>query len=205
MTTSATPRSPGRQRDTAAHEAILAATHELLDELGYSKLSIEGVASRAGVGKATIYRWWPHKGALAVEAYLTAVAPSIAFPVTDDPRRDIEVQVHRLARVYRGQKGQTLRTIIGSGLADEGTMQLLSDGYLNPRRGVAKAALMRGVEHGVFRDDLDLERVIDAIYGPLFHRLIIGHAALDVAFIDTLLQIVLDGISVKPPSRAPKR
>ena len=55
MTTSATPRSPGRQRDTAAHEAILAATHELLDELGYSKLSIEGVASRAGVGLSLIH------------------------------------------------------------------------------------------------------------------------------------------------------
>jgi AcrR family transcriptional regulator len=72
--------------------AILKATHELRWDVGFDKLSIVEVATRAGVGKATIYRWWPDKGALVMEAFLTRVAPTIAFPHTASALNDIRVK-----------------------------------------------------------------------------------------------------------------
>jgi AcrR family transcriptional regulator len=80
----------GRRRSEASRKAILDATYELLKTVGFHQMSIEGVASRAGVGKATIYRWWSSKGVLAVEAFMEAVAPSIGFRETGSARADIE-------------------------------------------------------------------------------------------------------------------
>src|SRR3977135_2898794 len=82
----------GRRRSEASRKAILDATYELLKTIGLHQMSIEGVASRAGVGKATIYRWWRSKGVLAIEAFMEAVAPSIAFRETGSDRADIQRQ-----------------------------------------------------------------------------------------------------------------
>jgi AcrR family transcriptional regulator len=79
----------GRRRSEVSRKAILDATYELLKTVGFHQMSIEGVAARAGVGKATIYRWWSSKGVLAVEAFMEAVAPSIAFRETGSARADI--------------------------------------------------------------------------------------------------------------------
>src|SRR5258708_39963572 len=83
----------GRKRSEASRKAILDATYELLETVGFHQMSIEGVAARAGVGKATIYRWWRSKGVLAVEAFMEAVAPSIAFRDTDSARAEIRRQM----------------------------------------------------------------------------------------------------------------
>lgn len=196
---------PGRKRDANAYGAILAVTQELLDEVGFSKLSIEEVASRAGVGKTTIYRWWPTKGVLAMEAFLIALAPSMEFPKTDSARADIEVQAHRFAKIYRGKGGQTVRSIVGSSLADEATMKLFWDGYLAPRRAIAKEALLRGVAQGAFTKSFDPEEIIDALYGPIFTRLLIGHAPNNDHFVDTLLSSVLDSIALPPADTISKK
>src|SRR5260221_2469659 len=85
----------GRRRSEASRKAILDATYELLKTIGFHQMSIEGVASRAGVGKATIYRWWSSKGVLAVEAFMEAVAPSIEVPETGSARTDIQVPMQK--------------------------------------------------------------------------------------------------------------
>ena len=82
------PFTPRRRRDSS-HRAILAATRDLVREHGYAALTIEGVAARAGVGKQTIYRWWPSKGAVAIEAFLDEVQTAIEFPDSGDLRRDL--------------------------------------------------------------------------------------------------------------------
>ncbi len=92
----------GRKRSEASRRAILDATHELLERDGFDGLSIEGVAARAGVGKTTIYRWWPTKGVLAVEAFLDAATPSIAFRRTRSAKADMRQQMRALAALYRG-------------------------------------------------------------------------------------------------------
>src|SRR3979490_3232782 len=108
----------GRRRSEASRKAILDATYELLKTIGFHQMSIEGVASRAGVGKATIYRWWSSKGVLAVEALMEAVAPSIAFRKTGSAGADIERQMKNLARQYRGRTGEIFPESIGFSPAD---------------------------------------------------------------------------------------
>lgn len=171
------------------------ATNELLEDVGFDKLSIEGIAARAGVGKATIYRWWNGKGPLAIEAFLEAIAPRIAFPESSSAIADLKNQVPRVAQAYRGKTGRILREILALSQSDRETNKLFVEGYLEPRRTAAKTVLQRGVKQGQLREGLDLDVVVDAIYGPIFHRMLTGHAPLSDAFVNTLLDVVLIGIS----------
>jgi AcrR family transcriptional regulator len=185
----------GRRRSHASRDAILAATHALLEEVGFAKLSIEAVAARAGVGKATIYRWWSSKGTLAMEAFLGAVAPTIGFPATASARSDIMVQIHKVAKAYRGRAGRIVREMIGLGQFDPETMRTFVEGYLQPRRSAAKTVIQRGIDQGEFRRDIDLEVVVDSLYGPIFHRLLTSHGAIDDKFITAHVALILDSIS----------
>src|SRR5260221_9974834 len=103
----------GRRRSEASRKAILDATYELLKAIGFHQMSIEGVASRAGVGKATIYRWWSSKGVLAVEAFMEAAPPPRAVRQTGSARADIERQMKNLADAYRGRTGEVFTEMIG--------------------------------------------------------------------------------------------
>src|SRR5258708_15913429 len=94
--------APSRKRSNSARQAILTAAFALLEEEGFEHLSIEGVAARAGVGKTTIYRWWPTKGVLAVEAFLEAVTPAIPLPQSGAARIDIVRPMNALAQLYLG-------------------------------------------------------------------------------------------------------
>lgn len=185
----------GRKRCHVAHDAILHATHALLLEVGFEKLTIEGVAGRAGVGKATIYRWWSSKGELAVEAFLAAISKKLPFPVTASARDDVAEQHRRVAQAYRGKTGRIVRELIASGQFDPTTRTQFYEGYLVPRRAAARDALERGVRQGEFRSGIDYDAVIDALYGPIFHRLLVGHAHNDPAFLRFVSDLVLDGIS----------
>src|SRR6202034_4718064 len=93
----------GRPRDEAARVAILKAANAILEKEGIAGFTIEAVAARAGVGKATIYRWWPSKGALAVAGFLAETAPKIAYPNSGSARADLISQLRRVASVYGGK------------------------------------------------------------------------------------------------------
>jgi AcrR family transcriptional regulator len=189
-----TPR--GRPRSAAARDAILQAAQALLEETGFERLTIEGVASRAGVGKATIYRWWPSRGVLAMEAFLSNVSPVIAFPQSGRASDDIAAQMKRVARAYRAKTGQIVKEMIASSQSNPEVQRIFFDGYLGPRRAAAKEALRRGIDNGEFKANADLDAVIDALYGPLFYRLLLGHMPNDDAFIDGVAEAVLEGISI---------
>lgn len=188
----------GRPRDDAARQAVLQATAGLLEEVGFNKLSIEGIAARAGVAKTTIYRWWQNKGVLALEAFLTAVSPKIAFPETAAPLDDLRVQVHKVGKLYRGKTGRILCELLALSQADSETHRQLLDGYLRPRRAQSRKCLERAAARGLIRQDIDIEIMIDAIYGPLWHRMTMKHAPLDTAYIDAQLDLVLHGLKVTP-------
>jgi AcrR family transcriptional regulator len=193
---SSKPTPRGRPRSAASRDAILQAAHALLEEAGFERLTIEGVASRAGVGKATIYRWWPSRGVLAMEAFLSHVSPVIAFPKSRRASDDIAAQMKRVARAYRGKTGHIVKEMIASSQSNPEVQRIFFDGYLGPRRSAAKEALRRGMDNGEFKADADLDAVIDALYGPLFYRLLLGHMPNDDAFIDGVAEAVLKGISL---------
>ena len=195
-TTSGQPAAstPGRKRSESARLSILAAAYELLVSTGFQQMSIEGVASRANVGKATIYRWWRNKGVLAAEAFMHAVAPAIAFQESPSARADIARQMKGLSLVYRGRTGEILAEMIAHSQGDPGMREALFAGYLQPRRAAAKAVLQRGMDQGEFLPNLDLEMLVDALYGPLIYRMLIRQHPITDQFIEQTWSAVFDGI-----------
>ncbi len=159
-------RTPGRPRSAASRSAILKAAFQLLRERGVNGFTVEGVAARAGAGKATIYRWWHHKGTLAIEAFLVAVVPRLdAARTSPSALADLRHQVHATATVYRGRVGQLLRELVALGQADPETSRRLRADFVAPRLA-ALATLKRAQEMGEIRADADLEVLVEALWGP---------------------------------------
>jgi AcrR family transcriptional regulator len=185
---------PGRKRDETSRQAILDAAFALMQEAGFAAFSIEGVAARAGVGKATIYRWWASKGMLAVEAFLIAAEPMIMFPESASTRADILRQMHALAALYRGPTGQVVRDMLGAAQHDLAMRSAFNAGFLEPRRQLARAVFQRGVERGEFLSTIDANVALDALWAPIYYRMLVSGAAIDEAFVDAHAEIVLRGL-----------
>jgi AcrR family transcriptional regulator len=185
----------GRRRSERAHAAIVAATQELLIERGYGNLTIEGVAARAGVGKQTIYRWWPSRAALVLEAYL---AGSDALP-PPAPRATVEEDVRALLVWLSAVLAQPIGGRVLAGLvADLEHDEDLAEGFRRDvvpvRRSAMHAALERGRERGEIRPDADLGVAVDALHGAVFYRLLLSGEPLDDAFAATVADHVLAGL-----------
>jgi AcrR family transcriptional regulator len=187
-------RAPGRPRSSASRAAILKAAYQILRESGFAGFTVEGVAARAGAGKATIYRWWQTKGTLAIEAFLVAIAPRMdSIPLTDSAIADLRRQVHVAAMLYRGRVGQLVRELIALGQEDSETSRALRSDFVEPRRQAALGALRRAQATGEIGPDIDIEVLSDALWGPIFHRLLVSRMPLDRGYIDKLLDLVLGG------------
>jgi AcrR family transcriptional regulator len=196
-TTTCPPRRPrGRPRGNEAQVAVLEAAYALLEESGMAGFTIEGVATRSGAAKTTIYRWWASREALAVAAFLAVTVPRIAFPKSDSAADDIRAQMRRLASVYRGKTGRVVRDLIAAGHGDSDAAAAFVEGYVRPRREAVREVLLRGIEAGEFRADLDLDAAIDALYGPVFYRLLVGYGPLSQTWTEGVAEIVLDGCRV---------
>jgi len=188
----------GRRRNAVSHDAILDATYVMLEEIGFDKLSLEGVAARAGVGKATIYRWWPNKSALAMESLLRAVEPMPAIGDSGSARSDLEQHIARLSQLLSGKSGRVVREMIALAQFDDDTMRIFNDSYLAPHRAVLVAVLKRGVQGGEFRAGLDLNLVFDLLYAPLLQRLLTGSVDFEERQVRAQLDLVLGSISPTP-------
>src|SRR5690349_3158592 len=152
------PRSPGRPRSDASRSAILKAAYQILRESGFAGFTVEGVAARAGAGKATIYRWWQTKGKLAIEAFLVALAPQLeVVPDTGSALADLRAHVHRAASIYRGRAGPLLRELIALGQEDVETGRVLRTDFVAPRYGEAIRLLERAQAAGELAHDVDIE------------------------------------------------
>lgn len=195
MSATAEVKLPGRPRCQETRGAILQAAYDLLESGGLAAFTIEAVAERSGAAKTTIYRWWPNKGALAMESFLRVAEKQSPFPETDSPRADLRTQLRLFAKVLRGRAGRLLAGIVAEAQKDPGTRDAFIQSYILPRRQAARALLDRGIALGEFRADLDAEGICDALYGFFYMRLLFGHAPMDDAAVDRVLDIVLNGIS----------
>lgn len=187
-------RGRGRPRSEEIQQRILQATYELLNEVGFMALTIEGVAARAEVGKPTIYRRWSTKAKLVMDAFLSVVAPEISFPDTGSVKEDFRIQIQKIVKVMNSPRGEVLATVIGSGQMDAELMTAFRENWLLPRRNDAKRVFKRGMERGELRSDVNAEVAIDALYSPLFYRLLLKHAPLTEAFADELVDVAIRGL-----------
>jgi AcrR family transcriptional regulator len=186
---------PGRPRCEETRGAILRAAYELLESGGLGAFTIEAVAERSGAAKTTIYRWWPNKGALAMESLLDVAETLSPFPETESARADLRVHLHLYATALRGRAGKLLAGIVAEAQKDPATRDAFIASYMAPRRQAARRLLERGMARGEFRPGLDVEGICDALYGFFYLRLLFGHRPMDDGAVDQLLDIVLNGIS----------
>jgi AcrR family transcriptional regulator len=192
---------PGRPRKLAVRDAVLSAAGQLLLQVGVKGFTIEGVAKLAGASKVTIYKWWPSKGALALDGFYTLVSPSIDTTLTDDTERDLIVQVKSVLALFRDTGiGPILAGLIGEAQGDPELAVVLRDRWLEPRRLFGVAILEAGRAAGRLRQDFDATTVLDQIYGPIYLRLLVGHAPLTDDLAATLVRTVMTGIGAQPPA-----
>ena len=196
-------RAPGRPRSEHSRQAILASTLRMLQESGFADLSIEAIAADAGVGKATIYRWWPTKATLVAEAFSNSADQELRFPDTGSVRVDMSQQMHQLARVFRSKRGRIVAALVGGGQTDAELLEAFRERFLRPRRQEAYATLRRGIERGEIVEDVDLDLILDALYGPMYMRFLIRHDTLTDDFVARLCDLVLDSVS-PPAARLPR-
>ncbi len=202
MQESAAPqrRAPATERRSErAHQAVLASAADLFEEVGYARLTVDAIASKAGVSKATVYRWWPNKAAIVLEAFLAAVEPDIAFPDSGSVRTDLVEQAVSLAQVLGQQRlGTMVVALLGEAQHDPDLARAFRERWQDPRRVKGREVLRRAVERGELRADLDADLVLDGVYGPLYLRLLYRHLPPSRREIEKLTDQLLIGIAAVP-------
>ena len=192
----ATDAERGRRRSQRSHDAIVDATQELLVERGYQALTIEGVAARAGVGKQTIYRWWPSKAALALEAYLAGSDAVSQPPESGSTLGDVRALLHWLIDVLAQPiGGRVVAGLVADLQHDPDLANGFHLGVVPARRSAMLAVLEHGRERGELRADADLELAIDTLHGAVFYRLLISGEPLDSEFTERLARQVIGGLA----------
>jgi AcrR family transcriptional regulator len=193
------PHAPDPKRRSArAREAILRATRELLPETGYGRLTIEGIAARAGVGKQTIYRWWPSKGAVVFDALLEdagATAEDRALPDTGDIGRDLRTVLRETVEELLDPETDRLqRTITAEIQHDPALADELVARLLRPQMQATADRLRAAQEAGQLAPDIDVDLAAELLFGPLLHRWLLRTAPLDARYADALVAHVLSGL-----------
>jgi AcrR family transcriptional regulator len=194
----AAARGRGRPRSEKAKTAILAAAIELLLEQGLHAMSMDAVAKRAGVSKATIYRWWPSKELLALDALATewqVTGPAVTRD-TGSLRGDLLARLRPWLRQLRGKPyGRVVAGLVATAQADAEFAELYLERFVRPRRDAMRPILLRAIDRGEIPRNIDLEVALDLIYGPIYHRMLHGHAPLDERFARNVVDTILAGIA----------
>ena len=188
-------RGRGRRPATEVRGEILEAAAELLFAEGTGGFTIEKVANLSGASKMTIYKWWPSKGALALDGYFHKVAPEPAFADTGDIEADLRTQLHGFARVIRDSPaGRVIAELIGQAQSDPELKAAYLQRYSSPRRAMVVAAMEKAKERGQLRASLDPETVVDQLWGACYHRLLLPDQPLTDEFVDALVDNLFRGI-----------
>ncbi|MCI1746882.1 MAG: TetR/AcrR family transcriptional regulator [Acidipropionibacterium sp.] len=173
-------RRPGRPRSEASRRAILDAVSELVATTTPASLRIADIAQRAGVGKATIYRWWDSRAELLLEALRESTVSTLAVPDDATTEQALALQLSALqALLADPQLGGLLIALTVEAQDNAETAADLRRIWLSPRRQSAADLLRRGIERGELRGDLDIEIAVDQLFAPLYHRAIYRYAEAD--------------------------
>jgi AcrR family transcriptional regulator len=186
----------GRPRSERSRTAVLRAASDLMHEVGLRAMTTEEIANRSGVSKATIYKWWPNKYAVAVEAFLSEMLVEAADPDTGSAAEDFRVVLRGLSHFYASASGRVFAQLIGEAQFDPVVADELRDRLIHSRRDVSLAIWDRGVSRGELRAHVDREVAIDIVFGPALYRLLTGHARFDETTADAVVDAVMRGLAV---------
>jgi AcrR family transcriptional regulator len=188
-------RGRGRRPAAEVREEILEASAELLLDEGMAGFTIENVAKLSGASKMTIYKWWPSKGALALDGYFHQVDPALAFPDTGDIEADLRAQLHAFLHIIRDSPaGRVIGELIGQAQSDPELKAAFLERYSGPRRVKAVAAMETAKRRGQLRATLDAEAAVDQLWGACYHRLLLPNQPLTDEFVEALVDNLFHGI-----------
>lgn len=185
----------GRPRSEQSRAAVLRAASELMRGTGLRAMTTDQIAGRSGVSKATIYKWWANKYAVAVEAFLSEMSAQAADPDTGSARQDFRIVLRGMTHFYDSPGGRVFAELVGQAQSDPAAGAEVRDHLIESRRAVGRAIWARGVARGELRADVDPEIGIDLIFGPAMYRLLASHGPLDEASADAVVDAAMDGLA----------
>jgi AcrR family transcriptional regulator len=187
-------RAPGRPRDPQVDRAILAATLELLGEDGFDRLSIEAVAARAGVGKTTVYRRWPSKIRLVVDALTAMKSPAPAVVAEDMPTREALVRaMGSFTKPHEGSAARVLAGLVDAMSRNEELAEAVRTVLVAERERSLVALIDRGKRRREIRPDVDARLMVDVLGGPVVLRRLITGGPVNQRLAHAIVDLVMDG------------
>ncbi len=191
----AVARGRGRPPSAQTERAILQAMAELLAERPLAEITIEEVAQRAQVSKASVYRRWPTKGTLAFDAFVGEFLRRLPSPDTGSLEGDLRTSLRGWVRVVRDTTtGRTLRGLIAEAQRDPDLAEAWRDRFVNPVRASRAEIVKRAIGRGELEHDANVDVLLDLVYGPAYHRFLQGHRPLDAAFVNAVVDAVLGAV-----------
>jgi len=199
MTTQSRRSPDAARRSEASRRAILTAALELVGEVGYAKLSIEGIAARAGVGKQTIYRWWPSKGTVLFDAFLSLAegqdGQDTALPDTGDLEADLKTVLRATADELNDPRhDEPMRALNIEILQDPVLAAAYAERLDGPMKELKKERLRSAQHAGELPGDLDLDLAVEMLWGPLRTRWLERGGPLTHAYADRIVETALNGL-----------
>jgi AcrR family transcriptional regulator len=184
----------GRPRDQQIDRAILEAAVDLVLAKGFRALTMDAIAARAEVGRMTIYRRWPNKASVVMDAFVARVDPNTLFLPAATYLDSIRLQMRTMAKAFRGKDGALIRALLAEAQFDPELAAALRERWTMPRRRMAIAFFEEGIRKGLLRRDVDPNAVIDLLYAPIYYRLQMGTGPLSDAYIDEIFAHAMNGL-----------
>jgi AcrR family transcriptional regulator len=185
----------GRPRDEDARRRILQAALALIETQTLQQITAKAIAERAGTSKATIYRWWPNKSAVVIDAFRQMVVPELPLRDTGSLVGDLTAQARNFARVLAGPGGGMLRSFVVAARSDPEVAAAFRSIWSDPRRREAKTILRGKQASGQLRKDADLDLILDSLYGPLYYRFLVKNEPPTQKYAEALAALVIQGLN----------
>jgi AcrR family transcriptional regulator len=177
----------------ASHAVIMDAVYALLEEKSVRDLTIEAVAKRAGVGKPTLYKWWPTKATLVLAMLVERMAPKLEKPTVLTAEQSLRFRVRSLIDAFNGPFGKIVAGLIAEGQSEPAVLQEFFDRWVSPRRNATIADLQRGKDAGELRSETEPELLNDAIFGAIYYRMLLRSGPMTRRFGEELVDQVIRG------------
>lgn len=181
----------GRPRDPRTRAAILAAARALLERGGLTAVTIEAIAQKAGVSRPTIYRYWPNAPAVAMAAFLNVTGAPEAARSTRSPYAALRAQLHAVADAFAAPAGRSVAAMVAAAQSETELAKAFRNEFIARNRDATRLLLERCIEDGLVAPPADMELALDLVFGPLFYRLLMGHAPITRGFVDRLLDAII--------------
>lgn len=185
------PPVRGRPRDPRTRAAILVAARALLERGGLTAVTIEAIAQKAGVSRPTIYRYWPNAPAVAMAAFLDATGAADAARSPRAPLAALRAQLHALADAFAAPAGRSVAAMVAAAQSETELAKAFRNEFIARNRDATRALLERCIADKAIEAPEDMEVTLDLVFGPLFYRLLMGHAPITRGFVDQLMDAVI--------------